>query len=228
MKIVAVAALATTMILSAVAVTAAPNLYGTGGLIEIPDDSIYAVGEWTPAYHGVYDVSDSGQSLNTYTVGTGIIPNLSASAGVVDFGDTNLLLNAKYRILSETSTRPSVTVGVIDLTSEIGQDPSIYIVVGRNLTAAAEEVAGGESKPLRGYIGFGTDILDGVFLGLDWTLSPKFSAMLEFVGSDEGIVDGSHFNGGIRYALTNELRLDAGLVDFSDFTAGISYNALKF
>lgn len=226
-----IAAFATTIFLSAaLAAVSAPNIYGEGGLIEIPDDTTYAVGSIVPAYHGVYSVSDAGdQSFNFFTAGTGILPNLSVSAGAVTNGGTDLLLNGKYRIYPETSKGPSVTIGVLDATGAISRDgnPGFYVVVGKSLTSVAEEVAG-TSKPLRGYIGAGTGVLKGFFVGLDWKLAPKLSAMVEYIGSDEGLTDESHFNAGIRYALTNELRVDLGTYAFKSFTAGISYTAIRF
>lgn len=225
------AVIAATLILSAVIpAAAAPNLYGTGGLIEVPDDTTYPVGAWAPAYHRVVNIGSSETDLDFFTVGVGITPNLSISGGVASNGDDDVLLNAKYRLSAEMADRPSITIGVVDAAGDLNSedDPGLYIVFGKSLTAAAEEIAGGESKPLRGYIGFGTGVLDGVFLGLNWTLTPKLQAMVEYVNSDEGLDDDAHFNGGIRLALTNELRVDASLIDFDDFSFGISYNVLRF
>ena len=225
------AVVAGALFVSAIAgVVAAPNLYGTSGLIEVPDDRIYAVGAWSPAYHTVLDINDSDNNLSFFTIGTGILPNLSVSGGIKTNGDSDVVLNGKYRLVAESASRPSITIGVVDALGDlaINDDPGLYIEVGRNLTAAAEEVAGGDSKPLRGFLGVGTGVLQGVFLGLDWTLTPKLSAMVEYLSGDDGLVGDSHFNAGIRFALTNEIRVDAAMVDFDDFSAGISYNVLRF
>lgn len=228
-----IAALATTIILSAsMAAVAAPNIYGESGMIEVPDDATYAVGTVTPAYHGVYSVESNGvnSTHNFYTVGVGLLPNLSVSGGVISNGGTNALLNAKYRITPETANRPSFTIGVTDMLGEVGRSdsPGLYFMVGKNLTSAASEVVGGESKPLRGYLGIGTGVLEGVFVGLDWRLAPKVAGMVEYLSSDQGLTDESHFNAGLRFALTNEIRLDVGTYAFKGLTAGISYNALRF
>lgn len=225
------AVVAATLILAAmIPAAAAPNIYGTGGLIEVPDDTIYPVGSLTPAYHTVINIGDSESDINFFTVGFGLLPNLDISGGVASNGSDDTLLNAKYRLSPETMDRPSITIGVVDAVGDLASDddPGLFIVFGKNLTAAAEEVAGAESKPLRGYLGFGTGVLDGIFLGLNWTLAPKLQAMIEYVNSDQGIGGDGHFNGGIRLALTNEIRVDASLIDFSDFSAGISYNVIRF
>lgn len=226
-KLVLTAILAGALILSAVGMAAAaPNIYGTSGLIEVPDDIIYSAGSVTPAFHHVS--GDNDTDLNFFTVGVGIMPNLSVSGGIVDNDDSEAIINAKYRLSAETVDRPSITFGVVDATGELNadDDPGLYVLFGKNLTAAAEEVSGGISKPLRGYAGLGTGTLKGFFVGLDWTLTPRLTGIVEYVS--EGLESDAHFNGGIRIAVSNEVRLDLGLVDFNDFTAGISYNALRF
>jgi hypothetical protein len=226
-----IGAIVAAMALSAtLAAVAAPNIYGENGLIEIPDDTLYPVGSVTPAYHAVLDVGPNDETNNFYTVGVGIFPTLSVSGGVKTNGGTDAVINGKYRLLAESAERPSVTLGVIDAAGQISNndDPGAYILLGKNLTAAAEEVAGVQSVPLRGYLGFGTGVLSGVFFGLDWRLTPKFSAMLEYVSSDKGLDEDPHVNGGIRYAVTPDLKVDVGTVAFSKFTAGISYTAIRF
>jgi len=220
------AALVAVAVLSVIVpAAAAPNIYGTSGLIEVPDDLIFPVGAWVPAFHTIQGDGDS--DTNFFTIGTGILPNLSISGGIVDNDDSEVFINAKYRVSPETADRPSITIGVVDATSEFDDDPGLYILFAKNLTAAAEEIAGGESKPLRGYLGFGSGFFDGVFVGLEWVLTPKLTGMVEYLSAPYGD-DDSHFNGGIRYALTNELRLDAALIDFDDLMLGISYNVVRF
>jgi hypothetical protein len=197
---------------------AAPNLYGTSGLMEVPDDLTFEVGAFVPAFHTVR----TGDNPNIFTVGFGVTPNLSVSGGVVTNGGTDTLLNAKYRLSPETAGRPSIVVGVVDAASELTDDPGLYILFGRNLTGAAEQIVAGPSRPLRGYLGFGTGVLKGLFVGLDWTLAPQLSGMVEFLSDD------SRLNVGIRYALTNEVRVDVGVLDLDDLTFGISYNVLRF
>jgi hypothetical protein len=231
-KLALAALLAGALVLAAVIPSvAAPNIYGTSGLIEVPDDIIYPVNTLSPAYHGVFNAdndNNSDSTINFFTVGLGILPNLDVSGGVKTDGDTDVIINAKYRLATETSDRPSITVGVIDAAAQFADDPGIFIVFGKNLTIAAEEISGGVSKPLRGYAGFGTGALSGFFLGLDWTLTPKVAAMVEFLTSDKAISDGTHFNAGLRFAISNELRVDVGTVDFSTLMAGISYNVIRF
>ncbi|HPP74488.1 MAG TPA: hypothetical protein PLU88_05110 [Armatimonadota bacterium] len=228
MKVVLTALVAGVLALSVVVpVTAAPNIFGTSGLIEVPDDRVLPTGTIAPAFHTIVDVDILGTDtdFNFFTVGIGITENLEVSGGVVDNDDSEVILNAKYRLSPRVGNRPSITIGVVDVTSDIDDDPSFYILFARGLTGVAEDITDDESVPLRGYLGFGSGLYEGVFVGLEWMLSPRFVGMVEYV--DEGIT-GSDFNAGIRYALTNQLRIDAGLVDLDSFTVGISYTGFAF
>ena len=84
MKKLALAALvAGALILSAVIpAAAAPNIYGTSGLIEVPDDIIYPMGAISLAYHGVFGTDDHEDTVNFFTAGLGLLPNLDVSGGV--------------------------------------------------------------------------------------------------------------------------------------------------
>jgi hypothetical protein len=208
-------------------VAAAPNVYGTGGLIEIPDDTTYPVGFIAPAYHFVSGVSDD-DNANFFTAGVGILPNLSISGGIKFNGGTDALINAKYRLLSETVKYPSVTIGVVDAAAQIDPDgnPGFYIVLGKSLTPYLKELA--ERGVVRGYFGFGGGVLDGIFAGLDWRITRQLSAIGEYVGSDRGLDNDAHINLGLRYDLSPELKLDLGVIDFDNFTVGVSYNFIRF
>ncbi|MDO8682892.1 MAG: hypothetical protein Q7N50_05355 [Armatimonadota bacterium] len=218
------------LVAGSLAAFAAPSVFGTSGNIITPDDTIVAPGGLNLAYHGIVDFAGSDDTLNIFGGNFGLFPNLEVGAAVATNGDSELLLNGKYRLLAETASRPAITVGAIDLSSELFSDAGIYILFSKSLTQFAEEVADRPSRPLRGHLGLGDGPLSGVFAGLDWTLTPKLSAMLEFISDSEleGGGGGSLFNGGLRYALTDEIRLDASLIDFDDFSFGASYQTLKF
>ncbi len=216
-------------VLPIAAQSAAPNIYGESGLIEVPDDVTVAPGNVDVAYHGVYNVGSSTEDISVFSVGVGITPKLSAGVAFWQDGDSATSVNAKYRIIPETSNRPSVTVGVMDMLSDLTDDnPALYILLGKNLTTEVESIGGRPSKPIRGYIGCGTGMLEGAFIGFDWTLTPKLSAKFEWIGSDEGFYGDSHFNAGASFELTKGLRADVGFMDLKDVTIGASYSALKF
>jgi hypothetical protein len=228
-KLVVLALIAALGVLPIAASTAALNIYGESGLIEVPDDSTIAPGNVAVAYHGVYNIGSSNEDVGVFCVGVGIMPNLSASVAFWNDGESATSLNAKYRISPETVTRPSITVGVLDIASDLTDDnPALYVVLGKNLTTKAETIAGRPSKPLRGYLGFGTGMLEGVFVGLDWTLTPKLSAKLEWISSNQGYSGDSHLNAGASFEISKGLRAEAGLLDLKDVTVGVTYSVLKF
>jgi hypothetical protein len=209
---------------------AAPSILGTSGNIITPDDMILAPGAVDLTYHGITDFGDSNTSINFFGGNVGLFPNLEAGAVVKTDGSTDLLINAKYRLLAETSTRPAVTVGGIDIGSQMTDDPGLYVLFSKSLTAAAEEVAGRPSAPLRGHLGIGSGAVRTIFGALDWTLQPKLSLMAEFISDSQlkGSDGGSLFNVGARYAVTSNIRLDAAAVNLDDLAFGISYQTMRF
>lgn len=109
---------------------------------------------------------------------------------------------------------------MLDFSGELdpNDDPGIYVLFGKNLTPMASDIAGEPSKPLKGIVGFGTGLFDGLFASLDWTLNPRLSLMAEFVDFGE-----SEFNVGVRFALTDQLRGDLALIDGENLGFGISF-----
>lgn len=197
---------------------AAPSFLGMSGNIFTPDDVVLAPGAFSANLHSI----DTDDSTLIIGASVGVTESLELGIGRYDSDDGQTFVNAKYSVLPETISRPSITIGAVDVTGELdpGEDPGFFIVLGKNLTSVASNVAGEPSAPLRGTIGFGTGILDGFFAGLDWTLTPKISAMAEFLAED------SVFNAGVRLAVTENLRIDAALIDMDDLGFGISYTLI--
>jgi hypothetical protein len=212
--------------LSVGAVQAAPSVLGGSGLILIPDDVVLAPGGVNLAYHGITDFGPGGDMGSFFSANFGILPKLEVGATVISDGGSDVLINAKFRVMSEAAQRPAISIGVVDAASQLTNDPSFYIVLSKSLTQTAEDMRGESSKPIRGHLGFGTGVFRTIFAGLDFTLAPKLSLMVE--GISDSDFGGGQINAGIRYAVTNNVRLDAGTIDFNDFTFGISYQTVKF
>lgn len=197
---------------------AAPSFFGGySGNILSPDAIVVPAGVWQASYH-VFSDGDE----NVFGLMYGLTENLEVGAGFFNNGDSETSLNAKMRLMPETATRPAVVVGVADLGGDVlDDDPSFYVLVSKNITPVASEIAGEPSKPLQLTIGVGSGGFDGFFAGFDWTLQERLSLMAEFVdfGND------SEFNAGVRFALANNFRLDAGLIDMDDFAFGASYTS---
>lgn len=218
---------------------AGSSIYGISGLIETPDDSIVSTKSVTPAASFISDLNVKGTGVDITTFGgaVGIFPNLEVSAVGVDVDwpgvSTEGLVNAKYRVLSETVAKPSVTVGVVDLAKRLDKltfgeidEISSFIVVGKNISSVAEGVSGTISKPIRGTFGVGTGLYKGVFAGLNMSLAPKFSVAVEYL--NKGIRNESTFSGMVRFTPIESLSIDAGAIGFEDFYAGASFNLSTF
>lgn len=236
MKKFAVMLVATTILLcGAGALYAATSIYGQSGLIETPNDVIVGDKAFEPAFARIFDLKVKGGSqgvdVTTYGGAIGILPNLEVSAVGMDpeVGKTEALINAKYRVLPESESRPSVTVGAMDISKRlkhVSDDPSAFIVIGKNISPMAEGVSGRVSQPVKGTVGFGTGLYKGVFAGLDMSLSPKLNVGVEYLR--KGIRNRSTANGMVRFTPIDALSIDAGLIGFKDFYAGASYNVSTF
>jgi len=207
----------------------APSVLGISGNILTPDDTILASGAFNLAYHGVTD-NDTSTTTNLFAGNVGLIPNLEVGAAIESNGSSEVLVNGKYRLVTENANRPAVTVGVIDVGTAISDNPGVFLLLSKNLTPTAENVSGKSVGPVRGHIGVGGGVLKTIFGSLDWTVTPKLTLIGEAISDSEFNSAGGEgvVNLGARFALTNEMRLDAGWIDFRDFTFGMSYQALKF
>jgi hypothetical protein len=206
---------------------AAPNFLGQTGTIVTPDDLVLPRGQFSVGYHFIdKEVFGGGDSMHIFSGNFGITPQFEAGVSYVDRGDGELVLNGKYQILREKAKGPSVTVGVVDLLDQLNQDPGLYLLLGKNLTAASgdvHEATGG--RVLHGYLGIGTGAYEGLIAGLNYVPAPKFSLLAEF--APEGPLTGrdDSFNLGIRYAANSQIRLDAALLDFDTLGLGISFTS---
>ncbi len=220
-KIAVMIMLATMMLMAAGAVQAAQTIYGISGLIQVPDETTLAPGSIGLTAHFA---DDDDASVTTFGGGIGIVPKFEAAVVGYDIehGDTEAVFSAKYRILDETISSPSITVGVVDLTDELSDDPSFFLVIGKNITATAEQISGSVSKPLRGYLGVGSGIYDGVFVGLNWSLAPKFDVLGEYISEN------TVFNAALRYTPVAPFSIQAGTLDFDGFYIGASYNLATY
>jgi len=206
------------LIAAAGAAFSAPNFFGTSGNIITPDDTVLGPGAFSANFHVIDFESDSTNFLGA---SLGITPNLEVGIGRISDGDDHTIVNGKYQLLAETASRPSVVVGVFDASSELDDDASFYVLIGKNLTSVASNIADQPSRPLHGVLGVGGGFFDGLFGALDWTLTDKISLIAELTANNA-----FSFNVGARVALTNELRGDIALIDGDDLGFGISYTKI--
>ncbi|HUV04054.1 MAG TPA: hypothetical protein VMX94_02985 [Armatimonadota bacterium] len=203
---------------------ASSYLGGLSGNILTPDGVVVPPGTWEASYHSLPDIFDN-RDLTTVGVTYGLVGNLEVGVSFVSNHESDTALNAKYRLMPETPTRPAVLVGVFDIGSTVEtldkDDPGLFIVFSKSVTPAAENRQQ-PLKPLQLSVGFGTGVFDGVFAGLDWTVQPQMRVIAEYFGGKIGRND-NLFNAGIRYAPTGALRLDVAAIDFEDVAFGVNY-----
>lgn len=189
---------------------AAPNYFGSTGLLLTPNADVLHIREWNVHVHGTDD-------FLTYGGNFGILENFEIGVSAFDRkhgGGTDALINAKYLLVPEKKSVPAIAVGAVDITDEFDVDPSIYLVISKALGTLSS--AGTTGLQLRAHLGIGQGIYDSVFGGVDLILTPRLLLMAEY--------DSNDFNFGARIGLTPEVRADLSVLD-GNFGAGLSYTA---
>ena len=195
--------------------SAAPSLYGPTGLLVIPTADTLAQQSWNAHVHAV-DVS--GTTLTTFGANYGVAKQLEVGVSGFHFKGigTKALFNAKYALLAESGKAPGIAIGGVDIASQVGSDPGIYVVASKSLSSL---IGGSLSKyNLRGHVGYGNKGIfnDDVFGGVDLMVTPKIQAMAEWL-------NGNLYYGG-RIGLGQGIRAELGSYD-GDFGGGVSYAA---
>ena len=236
-KIALLISLAALIVGSTGVLYASSSIYGLSGLIETPDDSIVAPNSLSLNANYISDIGGkSDANLNTYGGALGLFPKLEVSAAAIDTDvlgvKTRGLLNAKYQLLGESLEKPSVTVGVVDVADQLDKingridDPSMFIVFGKNISSMAEGISGEVSKPLHGTLGFGTGLYKGVFAGLNWSAAPKFDVLVEYLS--KGIRQESTVSAAVHFNAVPGLALELGTLAFEGVYAGANYSLSTF
>jgi len=230
-KIVALLSLAALVLGAAGALMASSTIYGVSGLFEVPDDSIASQNSVALTAKRIYDVDDSDSEVSFYGGAVGIAPKVEIGGTIADSSaaatDSEGIIGGKLRLVEEALDKPSVTVGVVDAGSRLkrisgtDEDASAFVVFGKNLSAAAEGFSGMVSKPVRGFVGWGTGIYRGGFAGLSLSLAPKVDVIAEWLG--KGVRDDSTVTGGVRFGIVKGLNVEASYYRFKDFTIGANY-----
>lgn len=192
-------------------VAAAPNFFGSTGLLVIPTADVIRQREWNVHVHGT-------DTITSYGVNFGVFQKfeLGVTGADPDSGSAKALINLKYQLLTETPKLPAIAIGSVDISDEFDLDPSIYAVVSKSFGKLGANT--GSGYQLRGHLGYGAGIYDDKpFGGLDLVINPRLSLMGEIANDD--------FNFGARIGLSQEVRVDLAVLD-GDFGAGISFNAV--
>lgn len=181
---------------------AAPNIFGTTGLITIPDAQTLEVREANAHVH-------AGGDYTSYGAGLGFFRNLETGVTFIK-GDTknslnvnkNLktLINAKYRLVGEKGWRPAFAAGVTDLFSDARPGSSFYIVASKAFLKPTPVKAGWS---FTGHLGWGSGFYQETFFaGAEAGLGYPFNTLTFGVPvSLMADVSGYQVSGGARARL---------------------------
>lgn len=184
---------------------ATPSYRGYTGLIIIPNADALGKGEWDAGFF--FEDVASG-TVNDVVANYGFAEGFEFGIDrfkLNDNSDNHTLLNAKYRFMPETSSRPAIAAGIIDVTDEI--DTTVY-VVGSKVIGCMPRVWEGETLSPRVHLGFGGGRLSGLFAGATFYLGNRFEVLAEW--------DSVTVNVGLRFRVTPGFTIHAGGLNLQD------------
>jgi hypothetical protein len=214
---------------------AAPSFYGTTGLFATPTAAVAPRGAWSAGANYVTREFRPGASSDSHaTVAhhltltllprlelTALLNNFEGRLGVqrLNAGPTpdhdlagytvDRMVGTQYLVMGQRGSRPSVAIGWRDILGTVQQLRAQYGVASLRLLPL------GEDRPLTLSLGVGTRRLHGPFGGVEFSLHPRASAILEALRGQ--------VNGGFRLEPLPHLQLDAALMGFRSLGGGLSY-----
>ena len=210
------------VLLTAGMAAGAPTFNGYTGLIIVPTADALGMDEFNL---GAFS-SDLSPRVETYEVQYGLRDNLEVGAArirAVGEGH-NTVLMGKYLFRAETAGQAGVAAGIFDPTDEVSS--TAYVVMSKTLSPTGS-IFEEEFTGIRGTIGFGGGLLDGIFLGASAGLGDRLLLMAELVKSDLNDEGNHQFNFGARLNVGGGFRLHGAFFDnFDDVGFGASYNKI--
>jgi len=192
-----------------------PNFLGTTGLLLAPDAK--TIGDKGISGHAYF-----GDNFNSYGGRIGPFDRLELGAMLFDpeNASSDVIFNAKFKLLDEGLIWPGLAVGAVDIFDELDADTSWFLSATKGFPKFIPVI--GDLKLTLGYGGglYGDDVFAGGELNL-WTpldvlpiTKPHFSAIAEYVNNDVNVGLRARFRG---FSAT------IALFDFDDFGGGFSY-----
>ncbi len=195
-------------------VLAAPSFFGYTGLVVVPTGEALDKDDYNVAVFALG--LDEGPDLNVYAANVGVDEALEVGFTRLDpeRGSGETFINAKYRVMSETTDHPCLAVGVVDFTDEV--DSTVYVVASKSLFEKYR-MSFDEVVSARLDVGIGGGQFDGLFAGLSAAVGERVRVSAEY--------DSDDVNFGAGLALNEDFRAHiAGLNGFDDIGLGISYS----
>lgn len=208
---------------------AGPSLMGGSGNLLVPNTETAAVSTLAGSGSVLWvDRNGSTKANQCYALTFGAAPNLEVGFARAEYKTTSAegnLFQVKYRVTPEKGLWPSLAVGSLDLTNELGAgEATAYAVVSRKLWSPVDEFTGDPVMPLRGYLGYGTGIYgNSPFYGADWQFANNTKLILEY-SKNTALGDSEYlFNLGVQAAITKNLVVSGAAVDMRHPSLSLSY-----
>lgn len=195
------------LLMTTAAVSAAPSVNGSTGLINNPSADVLREGQFSLGY---YHLKDGGAGVFNTSLTSRL--ELGAAGFRYDGRDNKTLVNAKYSIAPETILTPGLAVGIEDAANL--NERSVYAVASKGLPFG-----------FRVHVGTGNGRYDGVFAGIEKSLSPLGLITGNNVFPATSLIaeyDGKKMNYGARVSVVPGLKVDAGWRDHEAYY-GISF-----
>lgn len=193
-----------------------PSFRGYTGLMIVPSADALGRGEWNA---GIFFEDVASGTVNDIVANYGISQGFEVGINRFkrdDDSDDHTLINAKYRFMPETSSRPAFAAGIADAIDEI--DTTVYIVASKSFGCAIRTWEGETLSP-RFHVGLGGGALSGIFGGVSAYVGNRIEVMGEW--------DGDKVNAGARWRVTPQFTVHAGGFNLNDeedeFSEGISF-----
>jgi hypothetical protein len=200
-------------------------LGGMSGVILTPDAILAPERTWEFSFHDSIGAIRN-KDLIAWGANYGVARNVEVGFSLIDSGSrSNLTLNGKYVVVTETEKGPAVAIGVFDLANfarEVNGNASLYMLLSKNVTGIISDFGDVPSHPVYLNLGVGSGVFSGIFGSVDWTWTERLAAMAEYTNGRFG---DNHrmINAGIRYAIADEWRLDAATLSFKHLAVGANY-----
>lgn len=202
-----------------------PSFRGYTGLFVVPTADALGKGDWNA---GVFCEDVSSETINDYVGNYGIAQGFEVGLDRFrrnDNSENHTLINAKYKFMPETVSRPAIAAGLIDITNEI--ETSAYVVASKSLGCSIRAWKGETLSP-RIHFGVGAGELSGIFVGASAYLGNRFQVLGEW--------DSNTVQAGFRFRITPVFTLHAGgfnladkhnsqFINHSSYAVGLSFNS---
>ena len=182
------------------AAAADPSLYGPTGLIVMPTADSLGFGQ-ANGFVNYVDWDDGETTAAGANVGVGLGVELGIS--YLDYDDSATIVNAKWNLKREGLLTPGIAIGAINLTEtdDFPHDINPYIVLSKRLSVPASSIA------FSGHAGYIGGDIEEFMIGASADLTPKIQIAADYIG------DFTELSVGVRYAVTDDLKLGVSSVD---------------